>query len=90
MCPRKYVCRSSYKAIFKTVVSKCALQGLEAFFFSTTSKRQILLIPFGQTDGAAVIVVPRDSESAENDEIRLKDGFVNSQNGWNSSSVNYM
>ena len=61
-----------------------------SIFFSTTSKRQILLIPFGQTDGAAVIVVPRDSESAENDEIRLKDGFVNSQNGWNSSSVNYM
>ena len=57
--------RCSYKAVCKIVISKRALKGLQTFF-STTSKRQVLLIMFGQTDGAAVIVVPRDCVRVEN------------------------
>ena len=64
------------------MISICALKRLDTFF-STMSKRKILLITFGQTDGTAVIVVPRDCERAENNEICLKDRFVMGQNGWN-------
>ena len=69
--------RSSYKAVCKIVISIWALKGRN--IFSTTSKRQILLITFGQTDKAAVIVVLRDSQRAENNDICLKEGFIKGQ-----------
>jgi hypothetical protein len=73
------VYRSSYKVVCKIDFQMCIERTPN--IFSSTSKRQILLITFGQTDEAAVIVV-----RAENNGICLKDGIVNGQK-WMESKL---